>query len=186
MYLGESGMKLFPYVVVALLVLAPVATANAESNWNAIIKTGPETMPLGSLININLTLYAFKISSLAQINDLAFNTSISELTFQAVVTQADEISGYNITVSMPSEILSNSSLIITNSVDGKLNGYSIINDSTIGFYLYAGTHAVTVDICDSPVAAPEFQGTLILTLFMLSLVALAVLKRKLRITLRKE
>jgi hypothetical protein len=164
-------------LVILLMVSGMIAHAHAE-DWNIVVKTGPETMPLSQLINLNLTLYAFRISSLAQINDLAFNTSISELSFQAVVTPEDEINGYNILISMPPEILNNSNLVVTNSVDGKSNGYSIINDSTIGFYLCVGTHTVTVDIYDPAVTVPEFQIVTILPLFMLTMLAAIILKRR--------
>jgi parallel beta-helix repeat protein len=135
-----------------------------------------------TLGDLNLTLANFTVSAPSQISNFTFDQTISELGFEAVITQADEISGNTIMITLPSEVLNDPSLTVTSSVDGKPNGYIAMNDTTIAFLplLPPGTHTVTLIIYDPTTSTtPEFQGTLILTLFILMSLAVVILKKRL-------
>jgi len=140
---------------------------NRSDSWNITVKTGPAppTIPLDS--TGLLSLQNFSVSALATISDETFNASISELSFFANVSAEDEVSGQNINITMPTTFINgaaygNETIITYICIDGKGNGYTLTqtNDSCVlSFYLYEGTHTVSLDIClDPPVSTlPELS-----------------------------
>ena len=160
-----------------------VAFTRAD-NWNVIVRTSPENLTLVP-VDLGLTLANFTVSSPAQVSNVSFDPRISELTFQATVTEADEVSGYNINITVPSEVLNdsggpNSTYVLMVLVDNSGNGYARIDSATIGFYLNVGVHTITLNIYDPPnppVTVPEYS-VFIMLVFMLSMLSVAVIKKK--------
>jgi hypothetical protein len=182
--------RFFIAAVFALLILGTgltnAAFADSSDTWNVTVKTGPDTRTIVPLNSTGvLSLENFTVSSQAQISSVAYDASISELSFTAVVTGAEgTVQGTNIQVAVPSDVYNNQSLVINNRIDGKNNGYTTLGssgDSTIlGWFLSAGSHTVTVDIGVDPPPVPEFS-VLMLTLFLfLTLFSLGLMKRKTR------
>jgi hypothetical protein len=60
--------------------------------------------------------------------------------------------------------------MVINSLHCKPKGYAVVSSSASGFYLYAGTHIVTLEVCHRPVTSPEFESVTIMSFFMLPLI----------------
>ena len=167
--------------IIALLCACFVCVAHADDNWNITVQTtaGPSTVPFDS--SGLLSLENFTISSECQISNVTFNASISELSFHAEVSAEEgSVSGQNIAITVPESIINNQTLLIYIYVDGKANGYSANGNSTLGFYLYQGSHTVNLDILMDPPAAtvPEFSMSFFIVLMLLgSALLIPCLKR---------
>jgi hypothetical protein len=175
-------MKQLLIIAFALLVLGAgminAVFADSSDTWNIKVVTGPETRTIVPLNSTGmLGLENFTVSTVGQVSSLAFNTSISELTFQADMSPYDaSVSGTNTNVTLPVSIVANSTLVLNVNVDGKGNGYMLFEPSTLGFYLYEGSHMVTVDIgIVDPSSLPEFPTSSILLLLPLLVLAIVAI-----------
>lgn len=180
-------MKLFSLGIILLLCASFACVARADDNWNVNVQTtqGAPTVLFDS--TGLLSLKKFTISSICQISNINYNATISELSFRADVTAEEgSVSGQNIAITVPEgfcngNTVNNETLLVFVKVDGKDNGYSRNGNNTLGFYLYQGSHYVTLTIlADPPVATvPEFSSLqLFLMLFGLALLILGFRSKK--------
>ena len=185
--------KLIVLVILPFLMLE-VGLVFADEDWNIKIRTdaGPPTEPFDS--TGYLTLENFSISALAEISDVTFNSTISELSFRAEVSaEQGSVDGQNIQIVVPSEIknfeiFNEKPMLVFVYVDGKGNGYTITpteNGNVLGFYLYEGNHTVSLDITLDPPSIPELSMP-ILDLILASLFIEALLAAKLYVKLKQR
>ena len=199
MLCGEPSMKRFCITTLILLIVL-TASANVKADpfsdtWSIRVTTGPgqPTTPLNS--TGLLTLANFSVLSTGQISDLAFNASISELSFWENFSASDgyiNATGFNTIIFGPFvnwNTLNNQTLLIFVNVDGQGKDYfsSYGNSNSFEFSINPGEHFITYDITvivqpsntDPPGnTVPEFPTIALLALLAIATLSVVVIRRK--------